>query len=210
MSDVKSALASAELEFWFEFGSNYSYLSVMRIEAAAARLQVPIRWKPFLLGPIFRTLGWDTSPFVLQKAKGEYVWKDMERACRALGVPWIRPTTFPRTALLPMRVALVGAEQPWMGAYCRRVMSLNFAEDRDIDAPDVVADVLEQLGLPARQIIDAALSEPNKLKLREQTEAARARGIFGAPTFLVGDEMYWGNDRLDDALACASLRLKPE
>ena len=210
MSDVKPALASAELEFWFEFGSNYSYLSVMRIEAAAARLQVPIRWKPFLLGPIFRTLGWDTSPFVLQKAKGEYVWKDMERACRALGVPWIRPTTFPRTALLPMRVALVGAEQPWMGAYCRRVMSLNFAEDRDIDAPDVVADVLEQLGLPARQIIDAALSEPNKLKLREQTEAARARGIFGAPTFLVGDEMYWGNDRLDDALACASRRLKPE
>ena len=210
MSDVKPALASAGLEFWFEFGSNYSYLSVMRIEAAAARLQVPIRWKPFLLGPIFRTLGWDTSPFVLQKAKGEYVWKDMERACRALGVPWIRPTTFPRTALLPMRVALVGAEQPWMGAYCRRVMSLNFAEDRDIDAPDVVADVLEQLGLPARQIIDAALSEPNKLKLREQTEAARARGIFGAPTFLVGDEMYWGNDRLDDALACASLRLKPE
>lgn len=210
MSDVKSALASAELEFWFEFGSNYSYLSVMRIEAAAARLQVHICWKPFLLGPIFRTLGWDTSPFVLQKAKGEYVWKDMERACRALGVPWIRPTTFPRTALLPMRVALVGAEQPWMGAYCRRVMSLNFAEDRDIDAPDVVADVLEQLGLPARQIIDAALSEPNKLKLREQTEAARARGIFGAPTFLVGDEMYWGNDRLDDALACASRRLKPE
>ncbi|MEI2677253.1 MAG: 2-hydroxychromene-2-carboxylate isomerase [Burkholderiaceae bacterium] len=210
MSDVKSALASAELEFWFEFGSNYSYLSVMRIEAAAARLQVPVRWKPFLLGPIFRTLGWDTSPFVLQKAKGEYVWKDMERACRALGVPWIRPTTFPRTALLPMRVALVGAEQPWMGAYCRRVMSLNFAEDRDIDAPDVVADVLEQLGLPARQIIDEARSEPNKLKLREQTEAARARGIFGAPTFLVGDEMYWGNDRLDDALACASLRLKPE
>jgi len=210
MSDVKPGKALAGLEFWFEFGSNYSYLSVMRIEAAAARLQVHIRWKPFLLGPIFRTLGWDTSPFVLQKAKGEYVWKDMERACRDLGLPWIRPTTFPRTALLPMRVALVGAEQPWMGAYCRRVMSLNFAEDRDIDAPDVVADVLEQLGLPARQIIDEARSEPNKLKLREQTEAARARGIFGAPTFLVGDEMYWGNDRLDDALACASRRLKPE
>lgn len=210
MSEVKTGKAPADLEFWFEFGSNYSYLSVMRIEAAAARLQVPIRWKPFLLGPIFRTLGWDTSPFVLQKAKGEYVWKDMERACRDLGLPWIRPTTFPRTALLPMRVALVGAEQPWMGAYCRRVMSLNFAEDRDIDAPDVVADVLKQLGLPARQIIDEARSEPNKLKLREQTEAARARGIFGAPTFLVGDEMYWGNDRLDDALACASLRLKPE
>ena len=210
MSDFKTEMAPVELEFWFEFGSNYSYLSVMRIEAAAARLQVPICWKPFLLGPIFRTFGWDTSPFVLQKAKGEYVWKDMERTCRELGLPWVRPSTFPRTALLPMRVALVGAGQPWMGAYCRRVMSLNFAEDRDIDAPDVVAAVLEQLGLPARQIIDEALSEPNKLKLREQTEAARARGIFGAPTFFVGDEMYWGNDRLDDALACASRLLMPK
>jgi 2-hydroxychromene-2-carboxylate isomerase len=106
-----------------------------------------------------------------------------------------------------MRVALVGAEQPWIGAYCRRMMCLNFAEDRDIDAPDVVADVLEQLGLPADRVLDEARSEPSKLKLREQTEVARARGVFGAPTFFVGDEMYWGNDRLDDALARASQQL---
>ncbi len=193
-----------EIEFWFEFGSNYSYLSVMRIEAAAARHQVPIRWKPFLLGPIFRSFGWNTSPFVLQKAKGEYVWKDMQRECRKYGLPWQRPTTFPRAALLPLRVALVGAEQPWMGAYCRRMMSLNFAEDRDIDAHDVVDEVLGQLGLPAPQIISEALSDANKLKLRRQTEAAQALGIFGAPTFFVRGEMFWGNDRLDDALAYAA------
>jgi 2-hydroxychromene-2-carboxylate isomerase len=204
MSDVKPALASAELEFWFEFGSNYSYLSVMRIEAAAARLQVHICWKPFLLGPIFRTLGWDTSPFVLQKAKGEYVWKDMERACRDLGLPWIRPTTFPRTALLPMRVALVGAEQPWM-AYCRRVMSLNFAEDRDIDAPDVVADVLERWDCrPGKSSMRLDPSLP--LKLGEQTRP-RVPGIRHVPCWR---RDVWGNDRLDDALACASRRLKPE
>lgn len=192
-----------EIEFWFEFGSNYSYLSVMRIEAAAARYQLPIRWKPFLLGPIFRSFGWATSPFVLQKKKGDYVWKDMARECRKYGLPWQRPSTFPRAALLPLRVALVGAEQPWMGAYCRRVMSLNFAEDRDIDAHDVVAEVLGQLGLPAPQIISEALSDANKLKLRQQTEAAQALGIFGAPTFFVGGEMFWGNDRLDDALVSA-------
>lgn len=210
MNDTTAPKASDGIEFWFEFGSNYSYLSVMRIEEAATRLQVPIRWKPFLLGPIFRTFGWDTSPFVLQKAKGAYVWKDMARECHKLGLPWVRPTTFPRAALLPMRVALVGAEQPWIGAYCRRIMTLNFAEDRAIDAPDVVAEVLDRLGLPAGQIIDVAQSEPNKLRLREQTETARARGIFGAPTFFVGDEMYWGNDRLDDALACASRPLTPQ
>ena len=193
-----------EVEFWFEFASNYSYLSVMRIEAAAAERGVTVRWKPLLLGPIFRSLGWNTSPFVLQKAKGEYVWTDMARQCRKHGLPWQRPTDFPRSSLLPARVALVGADQPWMGAYCRRIMSLNFADDRAIDDPQLVAQVLNQLQLPAQTILDAAQSDANKLKLRQQTEAAQAKGIFGAPTFFVGDEMFWGDDRLDDALASAS------
>ena len=193
-----------EIEFWFEFASNYSYLSVMRIEAAAAQRGVTVRWKPLLLGPIFRSFGWNTSPFVLQKAKGEYVWTDMARQCRKHGLPWQRPSEFPRASLLPARVALVGSYQPWMGAYCRRIMSLNFAEDRAIDDFQTVAEVLTQLQLPAQTILDAAQSDANKLKLRQQTEAAQAKGIFGAPTFFVGDEMFWGDDRLDDALVSAS------
>ena len=188
------------IEFWFEFASNYSYLSVMRIEAAAAQLGVELRWRPFLLGPIFRSLGWNNSPFVLQKAKGDYVWQDMVRECEKYRLPWTRPSTFPRASLLPLRVALVGAEQGWMGAYCRRVMSLNFVEDSEIDSRDVLAEVLTQLGLPAQAIIDEALSDANKLRLRQQTETAANRGVFGAPMFFVGDEMFWGNDRLDDAL----------
>jgi 2-hydroxychromene-2-carboxylate isomerase len=192
------------IEFWFEFGSNYSYLSVMRIEAAAAEHGVTVHWKPFLLGPVFRSLGWSTSPFVLQKAKGDYVWTDMARQCRKHGLPWQRPTEFPRSSLLPARVALIGADQLWMGAYCRRIMSLNFAEDRAIDDSQLVAEVLNQLHLPAQVILDQAQSDGNKLKLRQQTEAAQAKGIFGAPTFFVGDEMFWGDDRLDDALLSAS------
>lgn len=192
------------IEFWFEFGSNYSYLSVMRIEAAAAEHGVTVHWKPFLLGPVFRSLGWKTSPFVLQKAKGDYVWTDMARQCRKHGLPWQRPTEFPRSSLLPARVALIGADQPWMGAYCRRIMSLSFAEDRAIDDSQLVAEVLNQLHLPAQVILDQAQSDGNKLKLRQQTEAAQAKGIFGAPTFFVGDEMFWGDDRLDDALLSAS------
>lgn len=189
------------IDFWFEFGSNYSYLSVMRIEEAAARAGVQVRWKPFLLGPIFRSFGWETSPFVLQKAKGDYVWTDMARECRKAGIAWRKPTSFPRTALLPMRVAILGAEQDWIGAYCRKIMTLNFAEDRDIDDRQVVSEVLEQLNLPVSQVLDEAQSEINKLKLREQTDAAKNLGIFGAPTFFVGTQMFWGNDRLDDALA---------
>ncbi|KAF1067181.1 2-hydroxychromene-2-carboxylate isomerase [Variovorax sp.] len=191
------------LDFWFDFGSNYSYLSAMRIEQAAAAHGVALRWQPFLLGPVFRALGWETSPFVLQKEKGDYVWKDMVRQCRKYGLPWQRPGNFPRAAVLPLRIALAGAGQPWIGEFCRRTMRLNFAEDRDIDAPETMARLLADMDLHAHRVIDEALSDANKLRLRRQTETAMEKGIFGAPTFFVGDEMFWGNDRLDDALAFA-------
>jgi 2-hydroxychromene-2-carboxylate isomerase len=195
---------SPEIEFWFEFGSNYSYLSVMRIEDEARRRGVRIAWKPFLLGPIFRALGFENSPFVLQKEKGAYVWQDMARQCRKYGLRWTQPSTFPRLGVLPLRVALLGAERPWIGAFCRKVMELNWALDQDINQPEPLARILAELGLPAAAILDQAQAEPTKTLLREQTEQARVRGIFGAPTFFVGTEMFWGNDRLDDALLFAA------
>jgi len=197
----ENAVGPATIEFWFEFGSNYSYLSVMRIEQLTAGLGVTIQWRPFLLGPIFKSFGWSTSPFVVQTWKTEYVWRDMERECRKYGLAWTRPTTFPRTSLLPARVALIGAEKPWMGEYCRRIMQANFVADQNIDSAACVGEVLDRLGLPVQAIIDEAKEEANKLRLRNQTELARTKGIFGAPTFFVGEEMFWGNDRLDDALA---------
>ena len=200
---------AAGMEFWFEFASNYSYLSVMRIEQEAARAGVKIEWHPFLLGPIFQSFGWSTSPFVLQPWKTEYVWKDMERQCRKYGLPWQRPSAFPRASVLPARVALLATGQPWMPEFCRRMMQLNFASDRDIADAACVAEVLGQLGLPAQDIIDESQSEANKLNLRRQTEAARAKGIFGAPSFFVGEDLFWGNDRLEDALAAAAASKPP-
>lgn len=192
------------LEFWLDLASNYTYLSVMRIEAEAARRGVAIAWRPFLLGPIFRELGWTTPLFVAQKEKGRYVWRDMERQCAKLGIPWRRPSAFPRDPLPAARIALLGAEAPWVGAFCRRVMTLNFAEDRDIAARQTLADVLEGLGLEAGPLLQAAEAPATRARLRAQTAEARARGVFGAPTFFVGAEMFWGNDRLDDALALAA------
>src|SRR5215468_8810464 len=130
---AKQAEKAPEIEFWFEFGSNYSYLSVMRIEEEAGRHGVRIVWKPFLLGPIFRSLGMETSPFVLQKEKGAYVWRDMVRQCRKYGLPWTQPGIFPRPGVLSLRVALLGAAEPWIGAFCQQVMLLNFARDQDIN-----------------------------------------------------------------------------
>ena len=193
-----------ELEFWFEFASNYSYLSLMRIEDEARRRGVKLIWRPFLLGAIFKALGFETSPFVLQKEKGAHVWRDMERQCRKYGLEWRKPSRFPRLGVVPLRIALVGTDEPWLGAFCRKVMELNFVRDEEINDPARLTGVLSELGLPAAEIVAAAQSEPIKTRLREQTDEARAKGVFGAPTFFVGGEMFWGNDRLDDALAFAA------
>jgi 2-hydroxychromene-2-carboxylate isomerase len=193
-----------ELEFWFEFGSNYSHLSVMRIEDSARRHGVHLLWRPFLFGPILRALGFESSPFLLQKEKGAYVRQDMVRQCRKYGLRWTQPTDFPRRCVLPVRVALLGAEEPWIGAFCRAVMELNFVRDQDIDRREALAPILTELGLSAADILDQAESEPVKTRLRAQTDEARRRGIFGVPTFFVGTEMFWGNDRLDDAMLFAA------
>lgn len=196
----------ATLEFWFDFGSNYSYLSVMRIEALARERHVAVAWKPFLLGVVFQALGWETSPFVLQKIKGDYAWRDMARQCEKYGLPWRQPATFPRTALLPMRVALVGADQGWIAPFAQRMMTMNFAADRDIDNAEAVGEVLQELGLDAGAILALALTQDNKLRLRRQTQQAQALNLFGAPSFISGGELFWGNDRLEDALAHAAAR----
>ncbi|MDQ1813996.1 2-hydroxychromene-2-carboxylate isomerase [Massilia sp. CCM 9210] len=198
-----------QIEFWFDFGSNYSYLSTMRIEALAAAQGVRVLWKPFLLGPVFKTLGWTTSPFVLQKEKGAYVWRDMQRQCDKYGLPWTQPGTFPRRALLPLRVALLGAGEAWIGAFCRRIMQCNFVEDREIDDAALVGEVLTALGLDAAALIAGAGTDENKLAMRDQGEQAMRRGVFGAPMFFARGEMFWGNDRLEDALAWAAGHVAP-
>lgn len=194
----------ATLEFWFDFGSNYSYLSAMRIDALAREKKVQVIWQPFLLGVVFKALGWETSPFVLQKIKGDYTWRDMARQCDKYGLPWRQPGTFPRTALLPMRVALVGADQGWIAPFARSMMTMNFAEDRDIDNIEAVSEVLAELGLDAPAIVALALTPDNKVRLRRQTQQAQALNMFGAPSFLSDGELFWGNDRLEDALAHAA------
>lgn len=193
------------LEFWYEFASPYSYLSVMRIAAAAHRAGVALAWKPFLLGPIFRDLGHATSPFVESEAKGAYLQQDLARQCRKHGLAaWRPPSVFPRRSVRPARLALLGAERPWIGAFSRAVMALNFVQDGDIESPAALAAILEGLGLPAAELLAEAEGEAVRAALRQQTARAAARGVFGAPTFFVGDEMFWGDDRLEDALALAS------
>lgn len=191
------------VEFWFEFASTYSYLSVMRIERAAAAAGVDVEWKPFLLGPVFLALGWNDSPFNIYPPKGRYMWRDLERLAEKEDLPFRRPSRFPRNGLLAARVALVGVEEGWVAPFARAVMSANFAEDREIGEEAVIGEILGTLGLPAAELMARAQADANKLALRCQTERAAELGLFGAPSFRVGEELFWGNDRLEDALAWA-------
>ncbi|MGH3088003.1 MAG: 2-hydroxychromene-2-carboxylate isomerase [Rubrobacteraceae bacterium] len=193
-----------KLEFWFEFGSTYSHLSAARIEGLAAGADVEVSWKPFLLGPIFSAQGWDNSPFNIYPAKGRYMWRDVQRRCKELGVPFEKPSVFPRNGLLAARVANLAKNETWMPEFARLVFVANFAEDRDISDRAVIEGVLESLGLPGATLIERSQDPENKQELRDQTELAVELGIFGAPSFVVGDELFWGDDRLEKALGWAS------
>jgi 2-hydroxychromene-2-carboxylate isomerase len=197
---------SPRVEVWFEFASTYSYPAVMRVEAAARARGVALAWRPFLLGPIFRAQGWNDSPFNLYPVKGRYMWRDLERTCAALGLPWRRPSVFPRNGLAAARVACRSEAEPWLPAFVRGVYTANFAEDRDIADPGVLSAILAGLDQPAAELLAESTSEASKAKLRRRTDEAIACGIFGAPSFRSGEELYWGNDRLEAALDHAAGR----
>jgi 2-hydroxychromene-2-carboxylate isomerase len=189
------------LDFWFDFASTYSYPAAMRIRRLADEAGIAVRFRPFLLGPIFTAQGWTTSPFNLFAAKGQNMWRDLERICADAGLPFRRPEPFPQNSVLAARVALVGLARTWGEAFCVAVFEAQFGEGRSIADADAIADILLRLDVAPKEALAAATSDDNKLSLRAQTEEAQRQGVFGAPTFIAADgELFWGNDRLERAL----------
>jgi len=190
-----------KIEFWYEFASTYSYPAAMRVDRVATARGVKVLWRPFLLGVIFRDMGWTTSPFNEHPAKGAYMWRDMERICALQGIGLVRPDPFPQNSLRAARVAMALPDDAVRGVFSRAIYGGQFAEGADISDPRFVADVLAQIGQDPQDVLDAAMTEANKTALREQTVHAQSLGIFGAPTWRTPDgELFWGNDRLEDAL----------
>jgi 2-hydroxychromene-2-carboxylate isomerase len=188
------------LSFWFDFASTYSYPAAMRIERLARERGVPLSWNAFLLSRIFRALGWNDSPFNLYPVKGRYMWRDLERICEAQHLPFRRPSQFPRNGLLAARIACRFPSETWTPAFVRAVYHANFAEDQDIADRRVIAACLTSVHQDAETVLDAAGRAETKTMLREKTERAVDLGIFGAPSFIADEELFWGNDRLEEAL----------
>lgn len=193
------------LEFWYEFASSYSYLSVMRISDLAKQAGVEVTWRPFLLGPIFKSQGWDTSPFNLYPVKGRYMIRDMQRLAESRGLPFVMPPTFPANGLKAARLALIGADEGWIEPFTRAVFEAEFGRGEDIAQPAVIEKALSGLGLDSASLLARAEEPEIKQRLKDQTAEAASRGIFGAPSFITEDgELFWGDDRLEQALAWAA------
>lgn len=188
------------MEMWFDFASPYSYLAMARVESLAGQAGVQVALRPFLLGPIFQAQGWNDTPFRLFPGKGAYMMRDIMRLADKYGVPYNRPYTFPRVGVLPARLALLGQDQPWGAAFCLEVFRANFVHDKDIQSEDLISRILHDLQLDGPALLAQAKSETAKEALRAQVDQARKLGVFGAPTLFVDGEMFWGNDRLEDAL----------
>ena len=196
------------IDFFFEFASTYSYPAAMRISDVAREAGVAVRWRPFLLGPIFKTQGLETSPFNIYTTKGRYMWRDLARTCEELGLAFRRPEPFPQNGLLAARVAHVGFEQDWGETFCRALYAAEFADGQQIGEEGVIRELLAKLSLAPDPILARARSPDIKDRLRATTEEAERLGIFGAPNFVVSGELFWGNDRLEQALRYAQ-RVRP-
>ena len=176
---------SKKVEFFFDVASPYSYLAALQV----GRLEkyAPVEWRPFLIGGVFKLSG-NTMP-AANPAKGQYMFKDLQRLFDYVGEPHKFPSTFPTNSLTAMR-ALTAAAPADVPALALKVFKAYWAEDRNIADPAVLTELL------GADLVAKAGDEAVKEKLKAATEEAARRGAFGAPTFFVGDDMYFGEDRI--------------
>ena len=195
------------LDFWFDFASPYSFVTAMRVEPLCRAAQVSLTWKPFLLGPLFSAQqNLKTSPFEAFPVRGQYMVRDVTRLSEKYGIgAFALPTPFPPRSLLAARLACVVMERPRFSEFVRAVFDAEFLRGKDIASPEVLGELLTATGFDAAASLADAETEPVKRRLRTLTEEASTRGFFGAPNLVAnGHELFFGQDRLDDAVAWAS------
>lgn len=193
-----------QVEFWFDFGSPYSYLACRALPAMAARHGAQIAWRPMLLGGVFQATG-NRSP-IDNPAKRAFLNKDLPRWARRYNAPFLLNPHFPINTLALMRGA-AGLQQRSESDFLRytdAMMAAMWEQGCNLAQPEALTSVLQRAGFDPGEF-HAMVNDPQvKARLKALTDEAVARGVFGAPTFFVGGEMYWGQDQLgfvEEALA---------
>ena len=189
------------LTFWYDFSSSYSFLAALRMEDVAHNAGVVVDWQPFLLGLIFRDAGYSGSPNLMFPAKTAYMWRDIARRAAQRGEAFQVPEPFPQKSVAAARAALAlkRLERP---AFTAALFRQLFQQGRDISDLETIAEAARTCDLDPDSVVAGASDADAKAALFDTNERAKAHGIFGAPTFIASDgELFWGDDRLDDALA---------
>lgn len=181
-----------QLDFFFDLSSPYSYLASTQMQALGERTGAAIAWRPMVLGAVFKAVGNEMPARV--PAKARWMAQDLQRWADHYGVPWRMSSYFPANTIKAMRLILVDDRRA--ADVARAGFAAMWAEDRDPSRDDELRRVAERGGLDPATALAAIDSPAIKDRLRANTDEAIARGAFGAPTFLVGDELFWGNDRL--------------
>jgi 2-hydroxychromene-2-carboxylate isomerase len=184
---------SGVLAYYFDFSCPYAYLASTQVDALAARAGVEVEYRPFLLGAVFKAL--DADPMArASPARARLNALDMLRWAEHWGVPFVMPPGHPNRTVLALRTALASPDLP---RAAHALFRAYWVEGRDLSQAEVVASALDAAGLDGKALVLRAESPAIKAELRARTDEALARGVFGAPAFVVGDELYWGQDRLD-------------
>jgi len=185
------------IQFYYDFASPYGYMAATKISALAAKHGRSVEWKPILLGVVFKITG--GVPLPSAPLKGDYSRRDMERSARLSGIPFKLPGKFPIAGQSPSRI-IYSLESQGRARQEELTLALYHAymvEDRDISSPETAADVAAARGLDRQKVLDAIADPVMKEKLKTETEAAIARGVFGSPYVIVDGEPFWGFDRLE-------------
>lgn len=186
------------IEFYFDVASPYSYLAAMQIEDFAAEVGRPTRWVPFLLGGVFRATGNEMPARIKEKAA--WMFRDLRMSTQMLGIPFRFPSAFPINTVAHQR-ALIAAEaeggQEALRALAKAFFEAYFGAGQDITQGEWFRTAAAKAGLAVEPLLAANDDPAIKAKLVENTEQAVARGAFGAPTFFIGDSLFWGHDRFE-------------
>jgi 2-hydroxychromene-2-carboxylate isomerase len=197
-------MRSPSIEFWFGYGSTYTYLSALRIEPLLRGANINLVWRPFNLTTLMRDKGFPRGPFAERPDKLAYMWRDMERRAERFNLPYRRPSVYPVDSQRTVRVGILASHEGWCADFTRKVLTMNFAEGRPIGSPGQLEKALSELGRDPEATIRQAHSEDIERALASQTTLASELGVFGSPTFIVDGEVFWGDDRLEDAIAWAT------
>jgi 2-hydroxychromene-2-carboxylate isomerase len=187
------------IDFWVSIGSTYSYLTVMRLGAVEKETSVKFRWRPFSVRAIM--IEQKNIPFVGKPVKLAYMWRDIERRARARGLGPRLPAPYPLKEFdLANRVAIAGEDEGWCADYIQAAYRHWFHSGSEPGSEPGLSDALREIGQSPARVVELAKSEATAARYLQATEEAKALGVFGAPTFVIDGEVFWGDDRLEDAL----------